>query len=128
MIKGTYLCIGPSIEPSIRIICKDARVRMDERKRLSSKPENVVLSHKIAFKAHGITHAIPAWSEQAMLQMCNYVGPNQDQVRALAAIMALDETIPTDTDNGDGGIKSVKTTPPKSPVSPDAIQLFDGVL
>ena len=128
-IKGMFLCIGPDIQPSVRILSKDQHVRMIERKNLCSKPENIVLSHKIAFGTFGITHAIPAWSENAMLAMTSYTGPHQSQVRSLAAVLALGQIIPTDNkdkDNGGGARKPV-TVPPDAPVSPDAVPLFAGI-
>lgn len=91
-IYGTFLLLGPGIDPQVVALSDTGLRDFNSRLEIATKHEKDSSRHEAYRLTFGVRahYAIPCWSVEAMTKLATeYKGENEKQVRGLAARIAL---------------------------------------
>lgn len=126
IIKGTYLCIGSTVPPTVHILSASSDALYLNRLTVCHSDKSRRDALRITF-GQGIEYALPAWSTECMeIVATQYTGPYKNDVKGIAACLALGQPI-TGTKKGPDGSERVPDPIPEPELPPqgDAIPLAD---
>ncbi len=112
MIKHTFLCWGPRVEPQVHILTCD---QVDRFNNFLLTLSQSGLAQAFTF-GEGIEIAVPAIAP-ALEMLMEYTGVHQDRIRYLAACLVTDTPINPDADDDIEGGAGARLIPP-TPVLP----------
>jgi hypothetical protein len=142
-VKGTFLLIGPAIEPRVAIISINQMRALDEGMAVAAKyatgtAREATARHEVYRSIFGCAahYAVPCWVPEAMAMIATkYEGPHAPVVKWMAARIALGKTYSREEwdagkprDPKDGGRKANLDPPKPAPKKPGgaAVQLLFG--